>query len=167
MDKLPLLLEYCHVAIKFWNLSWTFWLPINLMSDIFKIALHQLRFQDLFSSLGTRLALYLEIERNYRKNGYKLLIKRYLGLPVWKSVSDQMIGNGIKNNDQQITSNAFSPALGSRDVSRAVSVFIVICTKTSFQAENVIEEKNLWYSGYCSAIQSQKSLRWLLVSRPL
>ena len=68
------------------------------MSDIFETALHQLRFQGLFSSLGTRLALYLEIERrNYRKNGYKLLMKRFLGLPVWKSVSDQMIGNGIKS----------------------------------------------------------------------
>ena len=52
-----------------------------------------------FSSLGTRLALYFEIERNYRKNGYKLLMKRFLGLPAWKTVSDQMIGNGVKNND--------------------------------------------------------------------
>ena len=83
--------EICHELFGCFN--------INLMSDTFQTALHQLRFQSLFYSLGTRLALCLEIERNYRKNGYKLLMKRFLGLPVWKSVSDQMIGNGIKNND--------------------------------------------------------------------
>ena len=59
------------------------------MSVIIKIALHQLRFHGLFSSLGTRLALYLEIERNYKQQAFDC--------PCGQALV--MIGNGIKNND--------------------------------------------------------------------
>ena len=66
--------SYWNIVMLQLSLSCPFWLLINFMSDIFETALHQLRFQGLFSSLGTKLALYLEIERNYRQNGCKLLI---------------------------------------------------------------------------------------------
>ena len=62
------------------------------MSVIIKIALHQLRFHGLFSSLGKRLALYLEIEKNYKQQAFD----------SWDCPCGQalvMIGNGIKNND--------------------------------------------------------------------